>query len=93
MRHDFLQRRLAGVGVKPKTAMGDAAGAFDVEFASIPRCVMCQSFATPSSALYWHIGETTMRLARLRSASRNGEKSALVMPCHIGGNCFSAMAQ
>src|SRR6202167_1174814 len=30
MRHDFLQRRLAGVGVKPKTAMGDAAGAFDV---------------------------------------------------------------
>src|SRR5580698_19051 len=50
------------------------------EFASIPRCVMCQSFATPSSALYWHIGETTMRLARLRSASRNGEKSALSCP-------------
>ena len=23
-----------------------------------PRCCMCQSVGTPSTALYWHIGET-----------------------------------
>ena len=27
-----------------------------------PRWTKCQSFATPSSAEYWHIGETPMRL-------------------------------
>src|SRR4029079_12063000 len=32
------------------------------EFASMPRWPRCQSLALPSSALYWHIGETTMRL-------------------------------
>src|SRR5215470_6328168 len=49
------------------------------ELASIPRCVMCQSEATPSSALYWHMGETTMRFASSRSASLMGENRALVM--------------
>jgi len=39
----------------------------------------CQSEATPSSALYWHIGETTMRFASSRSASRMGENRGLVM--------------
>src|SRR5208282_730840 len=52
------------------------------EFASMPRWVMCQSSATPSLALYWHIGETTMRFARLRSASCKGENRALVMERH-----------
>src|SRR4029078_2544288 len=32
------------------------------ELASIPRWARCQSVAVPSSALYWHIGDTTMRL-------------------------------
>src|SRR6202040_3974442 len=49
------------------------------EFASIPRCVMCQSLALPSSALYWHIGETTMRLASVRLRNVTGEKSELGM--------------
>src|SRR5665213_3189630 len=32
---------------------------------SEPRCCRCQSFADPSTALYWHIGDTAMRLARV----------------------------
>src|SRR5262249_16881735 len=48
-------------------------------FASMPRCETCQSLPTPSSALYWHMGETTTRLSRARSASRNGENRAEAM--------------
>jgi hypothetical protein len=44
---------------------------------------MCQSSATPSLALYWHIGETAMRLASWRSASFIGENRALVMTDHM----------
>jgi hypothetical protein len=43
----------------------------------------CQSSATPSLALYWHIGETAMRLASWRSASFIGENRALVMADHM----------
>jgi hypothetical protein len=47
---------------------------------------MCQSEATPSSALYWHMGETTIRFASSRSASRMGENKALVIVAHrVGG--------
>src|SRR5271169_1159658 len=49
------------------------------ELASMPRWVMCQSFAQPSSALYWHIGETTMRLASSTPASLIGENSEVAM--------------
>src|SRR6185437_6494707 len=49
------------------------------ELASMPRCIRCQSVAEPSSAEYWHIGETAMRFASSRPASRIGEKRALVM--------------
>src|SRR4029077_20079009 len=49
------------------------------ELASMPRWVMCQSLPTPSSALYWHIGDTTMRFGTSRPASRIGENRALVM--------------
>src|SRR4051794_32250866 len=49
------------------------------EFTNIPRCVTCQSDATPSLALYWHIGETTIRLASSSPASRIGENKALGM--------------
>src|SRR5437763_8534007 len=30
-----------------------------------PKCWRCQSFAAPFSALYWHIGDTAIRLARV----------------------------
>src|ERR1700720_2125983 len=49
------------------------------ELASMPRWVICQSLPTPSSALYWHMGETTMRFATGRPARRMGENKALVM--------------
>src|SRR5712692_9296543 len=51
--------------------------------ASEPRCCMCQSVALPSSALYWHIGDTTMRLASVRSRNPMVVKSELGMdlPC------------
>src|ERR1044072_468312 len=49
------------------------------EFASIPRCVICQSPMTPSVAEYWHIGATLMRLASSRPLILYGENSALVM--------------
>src|SRR5476651_402039 len=55
------------------------------EFASMPRCMRCQSLAQPSSAEYWHIGETTMRLASSRPASLRGEKRALLMGSHNSG--------
>src|SRR5580692_3740577 len=52
------------------------------EFDNMPRWVMCQSLATPSSALYWHIGATTTRFASSRPARRMGENKALVMVHH-----------
>ncbi len=33
--------------------------------ARLPRCTRCQSLAKPSSAEYWHIGETAMRLRKV----------------------------
>src|SRR5271154_3667005 len=53
------------------------------EFDSMPRCVMCQSLPTPSSALYWHIGATTTRFASVRSASFMGENKALGIDGHM----------
>ena len=96
MRHQPLERGLAGVGIKPQAAMGDAAvrarhGLIRRPASrrrNSPACrdgSCAKSLATPSLALYWHIGETTMRLARLRSASRNGENRALVMTITWGG--------
>ena len=84
MGDDARQRRLVVVGIEPEAAMGDAAVALDMgrldddrpapELASMPRWLMCQSLAQPSSALYWHIGATTMRLASSRPASLIGRK-------------------
>src|ERR1700681_2341364 len=54
------------------------------ELASMPRCVMCQSLPTPSLALYWHIGETTMRFGTVRPASFIGENKALGIDGHCG---------
>src|SRR5947208_1788637 len=62
------------------------------ELASMPRCVRCQSEATPSLALYWHMGDTTMRLASVRSASLIGEKSALMLAWRLLGDLFGGDA-
>jgi hypothetical protein len=43
--------------------------------ARLPRWTRCQSFARPSSAEYWHMGETAMRLRRVTSRSVSGSKS------------------
>src|SRR5689334_16509305 len=40
--------------------------------------VKCQSVAEPSSAEYWHIGDTMMRLASLRPRKAIGVKSVLM---------------
>src|SRR6266571_8985346 len=49
------------------------------ECAIMPRCMRCQSLAQPSSAEYWHIGETTIRLASSRPAMRKGVNKVLGM--------------
>ena len=46
------------------------------ELASMPRWARCQSVAVPSSALYWHIGDTTMRLVNSTLPSLMGVKRA-----------------
>src|ERR1700735_1551890 len=43
------------------------------ESARVPRCTLCQDVARPSSAEYWHIGATTMRLGKLRLRRVCGE--------------------
>src|SRR5260221_13127656 len=40
--------------------------------------VKCQSVATPSSAEYWHIGDTTTRFFNVRPRSLIGENRALM---------------
>src|SRR3989454_4179746 len=37
-----------------------------------PRCTRCQSSGVPSTAQYWHIGETTTRFTNSTSRNRNG---------------------
>ncbi len=38
-----------------------------------PRWTKCQSFARPSSAEYWHMGETPMRLRNVTERTASGE--------------------
>ena len=40
--------------------------------------VKCQSLAEPSSAEYWHIGDTMMRLAKVKPRKEIGVKSVLM---------------
>ena len=51
---------------------------------SWPQCTVCQSVAQPSTAEYWHIGETTMRLARVRLRSLKGVKRVADMATKVG---------
>src|SRR5215212_7248310 len=46
------------------------------DIASWPRCIRCQSVMLPSSAEYWHIGETTMRFGSVTPPSSIGVKSS-----------------
>src|SRR6202162_3890699 len=46
---------------------------------SEPRCWRCQSFAAPFSALYWHIGDTAIRLARVMPPSLSGSNRERVL--------------
>ncbi len=43
--------------------------------ARLPRWTRCQSFATPSVAEYWHMGDTAIRLRSVTSRSCRGVKS------------------
>ena len=72
---------------RPRSAGRDAAVGLDrgrlddqqpaPESARLPRWIMCQSVAQPSSAEYWHIGEMTMRLGSVMVRRVSGEKRAL----------------
>ncbi len=53
--------------------------------ASVLMCVKCQSLAAPSSAEYWHIGATMMRLGSARPRSLIGENRALMGMSGLGG--------
>src|SRR5476651_2371202 len=46
--------------------------------ASVLICVKCQSLAAPSTAEYWHIGATMMRLESARPRRVIGENSVLM---------------
>ncbi len=65
--------------------------------ARLPRCTRCQSFGVPSSAEYWHIGETTMRFGehqlaqperrehrRRNARGRTGERHAALLGGLLG---------
>src|SRR5215470_2517611 len=45
----------------------------------LPRCIRCQSLAEPLLELYWHIGDTTMRLGNVNSRIVIGENRALAI--------------
>ncbi len=46
--------------------------------------------ALPSAALYWHMGETTMRLANFRPRKDKGENRTLLMGWGLPGvGCFT----
>src|SRR5262249_42546541 len=45
----------------------------------LPRCIKCQSLAEPVLELYWHIGDTATRLARVSPRSVMGEKRTLAI--------------
>lgn len=48
-----------------------------------PRCTRCQSLARPSTALYWHMGETAMRLGRVTPRREKGENNRFMGPPFI----------
>ena len=84
-----LERRFVVVAVQAEAAMRDAPDRRDVrclghdqsgrahrELAQMHEMPVVRE---PCSELYWHIGETTMRLGSVRPRSWSGAKRALVM--------------
>src|SRR5687768_15850368 len=47
--------------------------------AKLPMCIRCQSFAVPSVELYWHIGDTAVRFAKVNPRKVIGENKALAI--------------
>src|SRR3974390_3274928 len=45
----------------------------------LPRCIKCQSLAEPLLELYWHIGDTAMRLGRASPRRMIGENRTLAI--------------
>src|SRR5437660_10491429 len=65
-------------------------------WANLPRWTRCQSVTWPSSAEYWHIGDTTMRLrastSRNRTLSNNigfGFTRGRLLQAQGGGRAFA----
>ena len=58
------------------TAVASIVNMPALDCSSWPQCTMCQSVAQPSTAEYWHIGETTMRLASASLRSLYGVNRA-----------------
>ena len=57
--------------------------------ARLPRWTRCQSLEKPSSAEYWHMGETPMRLRKVISRRVSGSRSITVrLPLHTPGFRF-----
>src|SRR5882672_9090443 len=63
--------------------------------AILPRCTKCQSFAMPSRAEYWHIGETTTRFFRVmpRRVSGENSKGLDVIDFLLTGRCMRRKAE
>src|SRR3984885_3499499 len=47
-----------------------------------PRCTVCQELATPSFAMYWHIGDTAIRFANFRAPNCPSENRTLIDTSH-----------
>ncbi len=60
------------------TAVASIHSRLAPDSAMVPRCTMCHSVAQPSTAEYWHIGDTTMRFGKVRPRRVNGENRALL---------------
>src|SRR5262245_30842354 len=67
-RHLCVMRPMRSTAVASTTTMPARATANCI------RCARCQSVALPSSAEYWHIGETAMRLGSVSGPTLRGSK-------------------
>jgi hypothetical protein len=54
------------------------------DMARFIQCCRCQSVALPSSAEYWHIGATTIRLGSGTGPRASGEKRVVMGDRSIG---------
>src|ERR1700682_5018885 len=71
------------------TAVASIVNIPALDCSSWPQCTRCQSVAQPSTAEYWHIGETTMRLASASLRSLYGVNRAEDIS-KMGAGCKTA---